>query len=174
MKKIFLIGAMAFFGVMNAQSGNFKVGAHVGYPGLPFGLGTNFNAGVDVAYMYPVTDKLKLGITTGYSHYFAGKGSLLRELADSSGLGIIPAAASIDYNVTPKFYLGADVGYAFAVGNKDLSGTGGFYAQPKIGYNITPNHNLYISYKTMASIGGKDGSSFVGSINLGYAYTFGK
>lgn len=177
MKKIFLIGALALFGVINAQSGNFKVGAHVGYAGLPVGIGYNLNAGVDVAYMYPVADKLKLGITTGYSHYFANKEPIFKIgglSLDTYSFGIIPIAASLDYNVTPKFYLGADLGYAFAVGNKDLSKNGGFYYQPKIGYNITPSHNLYVSYKSIASVADGDGYSSLGSINLGYSYTFGK
>ena len=32
MKKIFLMGAFALFGAMNAQSTGFKLGAHVGLP----------------------------------------------------------------------------------------------------------------------------------------------
>lgn len=33
MKKMFLVGALALFGAVNAQeTGNFKLGAHVGIP----------------------------------------------------------------------------------------------------------------------------------------------
>lgn len=71
MKKLFLVGAIALFGAVNAQTtGGFKLGAHVGLPVGDAAEGLDFNAGVDVAYTWRVAPNFDLGITSGYSHYF--------------------------------------------------------------------------------------------------------
>ena len=77
---------------------------------------------------------------------------------------IIPLAATAKFNLTPKFFLGADLGYAFIL--NENSDTGSFYFQPKVGLDINQSE-LYLAYKGMA----KDGTG-IGSINLGYAYNF--
>lgn len=169
MKKLILLAAVAVFGLSNAQ---FKLGAHVGLPvGDAKDAGLDFNAGIDVAYLWPVADGFKLGVTTGYSHYFGKKETYsfmgYTYEVDPSG-GIVPLAATAQYAFpSSKFFLGADLGYAFFTG--EGSDGGAFYYQPKVGYSFTDTSDLYLSYKGAS----KDGAT-LSSINLGYAYTFGK
>lgn len=162
MKKLFLVGALALFGAMNAQStGNFKLGAHFGLPTGDISEVYSVNAGVDVAYVWKVAPKFDLGITSGYSYYFVK--SKYSDYTD--GEGIIPLAATGQYSIDGKLFLGADLGYAFFTGKN--SDGGAFYYQPKVGYSLDAKNDLYLSYKGMS----KDGST-ASSVNLGYAYKF--
>ncbi|WP_407480870.1 hypothetical protein [Elizabethkingia meningoseptica] len=176
MKKNLLIGAFALLGfAASAQTqgkGNFKLGAHIGLPTGNLADQTSFNLGADVAYLFNIDGKFKAGITTGYSHYFAkgdelnyylpGYGNIRIKYTDT---GIIPVAATAQYNFVPNVFFGADLGYAFFVtGGNGV--TGAFYFQPKVGYQLN-NNEFYLSYKGMS----KDGTT-IGSVNLGYAYTF--
>lgn len=170
MRKLFLVGAVALFGAMNAQTGNFKLGAHIGLPvGDASDAGLDFNAGIDVAYTWRVAPQFDLGITTGYSHYFGEKQTITIPFAGNytinPSFGIIPLAATGQYSVNEQFFIGADLGYAFYTGD-NVDG-GGFLYQPKIGYTFMSRNDLYLSYKGISD----DGSS-LGSINLGYAYKF--
>ena len=115
---MFLAGAFALFGLVNAQEkGNFKVGAHIGLPVGDLSNTHSFNIGADVAYVYPVSENLKLGVTTGYSHYFGkrervGLGDFNFSF-DFPDLGIIPLAATGQVNVGNNIFVGADLGYAY-------------------------------------------------------------
>lgn len=169
MKKMFLVGALALFGAVNAQEkGNFKVGAHLGLPTGELAKGYSFNLGFDAAYLHPVAENFKLGVTTGYSHYF---GKTIKESYfgytfsyEVKDFGIIPVAATAQYNVGKNVFLGADLGYGFLTGVE--GSTGGFYYQPKVGYSLENKHDLYLSYKGISNNG------TIGSFNLGYAFNF--
>ena len=117
MKKLFLVGAIALFGAVNAQTtGGFKLGAHVG---LPTGDAADFlglNAGVDLAYTWKVAPNFDLGITTGYSHYFVK--SDYSDFID--GNGMIPVAATAQYNFGNGPFLGVDLGYVLCLRQKVL------------------------------------------------------
>lgn len=160
MKKLFLVGAIALFGAVNAQTtGGFKLGAHIG---LPTGDAADFlglNAGVDLAYTWKVAPNFDLGITTGYSHYFVK--SDYSDFID--GNGMIPVAATAQYNFGNGPFLGVDLGYALFTAE---GSEGGFLYQPKIGYTFQAKHDLYLGYKGISN----DGT--LSSINLGYAYKF--
>ena len=172
MKKVFLVGALALFGVVNAQktgSTGFKAGVHLGVPIGDFSESHSFNFGVDVAYLYPIAKDFRLGVTSGYSHY-TGKtkettipylGTFKVTFKD---VGINPLAASGQYNFSNNILLGLDLGYAFFTG--EGTNTGGFYYQPKVGYAVSGRHDLYFSYKGISNNGN------VGSLNVGYAYNF--
>ena len=75
MKKLFLTGALALFGLMNAQKteSGIRLGVNAGIPVGDFGKFTTFTAGVDLAYLYPLAENFRLGVATGYSHYFGKK-----------------------------------------------------------------------------------------------------
>lgn len=160
MKKLLLVGALALFASVNAQSG-FKIGAHVGLPMGDAGNAYSFNVGVDAAYLFPVAESFSAGVATGYSA-FLGK--------DVGGfkvptLGLIPIAATGQYMLAEQFSLGADLGYGFlmADGNND----GGFYYQPRATYHIGENMGLSLSYKGVSQKGGT-----IDAINLGFGYSF--
>lgn len=171
MKKLFLAGALALFGVMNAQS--LKVGAHVGLPIGDFGDTSSFNVGGDAAFVFPVADNVELGIATGYSHYIGKEytipgisvsGFSIPSVTVKNDFGIVPVAATGTYNLTEKFSLGADLGYAFFVGD-NVDG-GGFYFFPKAGFNFTESDNVYAGFKGISDNG------TLGTIAVGYTHKF--
>lgn len=174
MKKLFLTGALALFGLMSAQKteSGIRLGVNAGIPVGDFGKFTTFTAGVDLAYLYPLAENFRLGVATGYSHYFGKKTktdlilvTLKNEVPD---VGIIPVAATAEFILgDSNVFLGADLGYAFFT-KKDLKNeNGSFYYQPKLGYSFDKRHDLYFSYK-----GFTRNNANAGSINLGYAYNF--
>ena len=174
MKKLFLTGALALFGLMSAQKteSGIRLGVNAGIPVGDFGKFTTFTAGVDLAYLYPLAENFRLGVVTGYSHYFGKKTktdlilvTLKNEVPD---VGIIPVAATAEFTFgDSNVFLGADLGYAFFT-EKDLKNeNGSFYYQPKLGYSFDKRHDLYFSYK-----GFTRNNANAGSINLGYAYNF--
>ena len=174
MKKLFLTGALALFGLMSAQKteSGFRLGVNAGLPVGDFGKLTTFTAGVDVAYLYPLAENFRLGVATGYSHYFGKKTktdlilvTLKNEVPD---VGIIPVAATAEFTLgDSNVFLGADLGYAFFTKKDFKNENGSFYYQPKLGYSFDKRHDLYFSYK-----GFTRNNANAGSINLGYAYNF--
>ena len=174
MKKLFLTGALALFGLMNAQKteSGIRLGVNAGIPVGDFGKFTTFTAGVDLAYLYPLTENFRLGVATGYSHYFGKKTktdlilvTLKNEVPD---VGIIPVAATAEFTLgDSNVFLGADLGYAFFTKKDFKNENGSFYYQPKLGYSFDKRHDLYFSYK-----GFTRNNASAGSINLGYAYNF--
>ncbi len=174
MKKLFLTGALALFGLMNAQKteSGIRLGVNAGIPVGDFGKFTTFTAGVDLAYLYPLAENFRLGVATGYSHYFGKKTktdlilvTLKNEVPD---VGIIPIAATAEFTLgDSNVFLGADLGYAFFTKKDFKNENGSFYYQPKLGYSFDKRHDLYFSYK-----GFTRNNANAGSINLGYAYNF--
>ena len=174
MKKLFLTGALALFGLMNAQKteSGIRLGVNAGIPVGDFGKLTTFTAGVDLAYLYPLAENFRLGVATGYSHYFGKKTktdlilvTLKNEVPD---VGIIPVAATAEFTLgDSNVFLGADLGYAFFTKKDFKNENGSFYYQPKLGYSFDKRHDLYFSYK-----GFTRNNANAGSINLGYAYNF--
>ena len=170
MKKLILsIAAVLTFGFANAQDAAFKAGIHAGLPIGDAGNVYSFNAGVDVAYMWAVSDEFKVGATTGYS-YFAGKtidtvipffGTIKTKVPAA---GFIPVAGSAQYSVSENLFLGADLGYALYVG--DANSDGGLYYQPKFGYQ-TDKVELYLGYRGISVNGGS-----ITSVALGFNYKF--
>lgn len=163
MKKVLLLGAIALFGAVNAQSaGNFKLGAHIGLPVGDAADGYSFVAGADVAYMWPVAAEFNLGVASGYNAWF-GKTLMGYKIPT---LSMIPLAAAAEYKFSPQFSLGVDLGYGFIFADGDSDG--GFYYQPKVAYHFGPGE-VYLGYVGLT----KNGFTY-SSINLGYAYSFGK
>lgn len=166
MKKLILTAAIAVFGLSNAQSG-FTLGAHVGLPVGDASDVSSFTLGVDGAYRWPVAAEFNLGIATGYSAWL-GKTVTYPYIGDVKydTLSLVPIAASAQYMFTPQFSLGVDLGYGFLFANGESDG--GFYYQPKAAYHFGPSQ-VNLGYAGVS----KNGST-ISSINLGYAYTFGK
>lgn len=162
MKKLFLVGAVALFGALSAQTG-FKLGAHVGLPVGDYSDVSSFTIGVDGSYLWPVAADFNLGIATGFSTYFPT--SDFKDLG-AKNLNLVPVAASGQYRFTPEFSLGVDLGYGFLF--SDGESDGGFYFQPKAAYHFGPSE-VNLSYAGVS----QDGAT-LSSINLGYAYSFGK
>lgn len=153
MKKIILTAAAIFaFGFANAQSGAFKLGAHVGLPTGDIKDYSSVNLGADLAYTWSVAEGLDAGITTGYTAY------LLKKDIPGDTASFIPVAATAQFTLTNNWFIGADLGYAIGVSSDN---DGGFLYQPKFGYQME-KAGLYVSYKGISV----DGGTF-SSVNLG-------
>lgn len=165
MKKIILsVLAVFAFGAAQAQDGGFKAGVHLGLPMGDAGDIYSFNFGLDVAYMWAISDDFQAGVTTGYS-YFSGKEIDLGEFGSFKVNGaFIPVAASGQYSFSDNFFGGADLGYAVYAGDGD--GDGGFYYQPKVGYQ-TDSFEVYASYKGISVSG-----TSVSTVGIGFNYKF--
>lgn len=161
MKKIILTAAAVFaFSFANAQDGGFKLGAHVGLPTGDLKEGYSLNLGLDVAYIWKVSDKFDAGVTTGYTTYL-GKTVDLGVLGSfkAPNASFIPVAATGQYAIADNLFIGADLGYAVYAGND--GGDGGFLYQPKFGYK-TEKMEIYAGYKGISANG-----YTASSINLG-------
>lgn len=156
MKKIILTTAAIFaFGFANAQSGAFRLGAHVGLPTGDIKDGTSANLGADVAYTWSVAEGLDAGIASGYTIYL-GKDGL-------DPTGFIPVAATAQFTLTNNWFIGADLGYAIGI-HPSYDTESGFLYQPKFGYQME-KAGVYVSYKGIAL----DGVT-VSSVNLGVCF----
>jgi hypothetical protein len=170
MKKIILsILAVAAFGTANAQDGGgFKAGINVGLPMGDIKDAYSLAIGLDVAYMWQVSDKFQAGVTTGYGHYM-GKTETITILGeefefDYEDAGFIPIAGTAQYSFTDNIFGGVDLGYALGISPD--GNDGGFLYQPKVGYQ-TEKFEVYAGYKGISV----DGGTF-SSVNLGFNYKF--
>lgn len=174
MKKLFLTAAFAVFG-LTALNAQFEAGPYLG-AAVGDGDAHNLNVGATFAYYVPIVDGLKIGGITGVDHFF-GKDENGWDWPDAT---FLPLAASAKYNITPKFFVGLDLGYA--IGISDGAGDGGFLARPNIGFSL-PIVDLYGYYKTINyswddpgddwnGPGDWDDSWNLGSIGVGAAFKF--
>lgn len=151
MKKIILTAAAVFaFGFANAQSGAFKLGAHVGLPMGDIKDYSSVNLGADLAYTWSVAEGFDAGITTGYTSYLGKDGA--------DAVGFIPVAATAQFTLTNNWFIGADLGYAIGASTDN---DGGFLYQPKFGYQMEKT-GIYVAYKGIST----DGAT-ASSINIG-------
>lgn len=155
MKKFLLTIAMVAFGfAANAQDGEFNAGVNLG---LPIGDASDFysfSAGVEVNYLFSVSDDFKVGPSVGFTNYFG------KEVGgvDVDSASFLPLAAAGRFAVSDKFTLGADLGYG--IGISPDGNDGGFYYRPMVGYAISEGIMLQASYSavntdaiTMSNIG---------------------
>ncbi len=168
-KILFSVAALFTFGAMNAQDGGFSLGLHAGIPMGDIKDNSSANYGVDVAYMWPVGEGFTAGIAAGYTNYAAKEYDLYvpgfgTTTIKGKDAGFIPLAGAARFGLTENFFIAADLGYAFYVGDGEADG--GFYYQPKVGYDFMP-FEIFLGYKGISV----DGGTF-SSVNLGAAYKF--
>jgi len=173
MKKLIFTAVIAVFGLagLNAQSGHFEAGP---YLGMPVGDGDifGFNAGVTFGYYVQVVPRLNIGGVVGIDQFF-GKNDDGWEYPDAT---FIPVAASAKFNITERFFVGLDLGYA--IGVTSAAGDGGFLARPKMGFSL-PIVDIYGYYKAISYSydwadhpTDWDNDLNVGSIGVGAAFKF--
>lgn len=159
MKKLLLTAAIALFAfTANAQDGSFKIGVNVGVPSGDVSDAFSFNAGLDVAYLIDVSDQFQVGGATGFNNFF-GKDILGFKVDDFQ---FAPIAAAARYNVSDQIYLGADIGYAIALGDGD----GGVYYRPRFGYSFSDKIGANISYSGISVDGGS-----IATFGIGFEYS---
>ncbi|MFN4198615.1 MAG: hypothetical protein ACK4FS_06270 [Flavobacterium sp.] len=165
MRKIILsVLAVFAFGAAQAQDGGFKAGINLGLPMGDISDTYSFTVGLDVAYMWSISDNFQAGVTTGYAHYFGKEVEIFGFTVDIEDAGFIPLAGTAQYSLSDNFFVGADLGYA--IGISPSGNNGGFLYQPKVGYQ-TEAFEVFAGYKGISV----DGGTF-SSINLGFNYKF--
>lgn len=139
MKKTILLLFILLFTITLAQK-NFEIGVHAGLPINDASKNHSFNIALNLAYTKNLNENLKLGVATGFSHFFNNK--------IGSDISIVPVSTKLKYQLNKSsIYVDLDLGYGISL--KDTF-KGGFYSFPKIGYSFT-NHEIYLGYQMMNS-----------------------
>ncbi|WP_298902775.1 transporter [uncultured Psychroserpens sp.] len=152
MKKLMLLTVVAVFGLTSGFAQSYSAGVTVGLPIGDAGDLYTFNVGIDLDALWDISEEFEAGVATGYNH------SVLDSDLNGDDFQYIPLAGAARYSASDDFVLGADLGYAIAVGDGD----GGFYYRPMVGYNVSENTQITASYRGISV----DGGSF-STVNLG-------
>ena len=153
MKKIFLLSLFTIFSlsVMNAQD-QFKIGAA---GGLPIGDSSElslFAIAVDLGYLFEITENIKAGPISGYSHTFGDditSGPIIIE--DGVDVQFIPVGVGGRYALASKLSVGIDLGYAIGLNDGN---DGGFYYAPRISYSAGGDVDIVAAFRGVAVDGG--------------------
>ena len=130
-KSILTLIVFLALGVASLQA-QWKVGANAGVPVGDMKDAYTFNAGADVAYLFGMAN-LEVGPMVGYSQYFAAtqeEGLVDNQPGD---VQFIPVAASGRVSLGGTVFVGADLGYAFGIGDEHYEGV---YYRPKLGFGF--------------------------------------
>lgn len=153
MKKLVLgfVFAVLAMSNLNAQ-GNFNAGINLGLPIGDAGDGWTFNVTLDLSYLWEVSDGFEAGIATGFSHSF-GDTIDIGEFGsvDVDDAQFLPIAAAGRFNVSDKFILGADLGYAVGINDGN---DGGFYYAPRAQYSVSDSMDIVFAYRGVSLDGG--------------------
>ena len=155
MKKLLLVAMMAFGIAVNAQEAELNVGGTIG---LPVGDADNadITGAIEANYLFKISDQFKVGPTVSYMH-FKGDG------ADSA---FLPIGAAGRFDVSEKFILGLDLGYAIGVRPSDFT-QDGFYYRALVGYKATEKITIHVDYSAVVL------DNFTpATIGLGGTYSF--
>ena len=152
MKKVLLVAFVAIMGVstINAQEGVLNGGVNVG---IPTGDANDFYGaalGAELNYMFPVADGFTLGPSVQYSHFFGKDIDTALGTVEVSDASYLPISGAARFNVSEKFVVGANLGYAVGL-SEDLDG--GFYYRPVVGYKIGGTTQLNVSYSGISNDG---------------------
>ncbi|WP_299362718.1 outer membrane beta-barrel protein [Winogradskyella sp.] len=153
--------------IQDVQKGqhNYGIGLNAGVTVGDFEDAYSSNIGIDLFYLYSISERFYLGGSTGFANYFGEEinrlGSGTIELDDAQ---FIPLAGSVRFSPFRNFLVGADVGYAFGVNEGN---DGGFYASPRLTYMVNGNMPIFIGYRTISF---EDDN--LGSIQFGIGYRF--
>ncbi|WGK66235.1 hypothetical protein [Croceiramulus getboli] len=123
------------------------------------------NIGIDLYYLYSISEKFYLGGTTGFTNYF-GEDVFVPSLGEVEfdDAQFIPIAGSLRFTPFERFAVGADIGYAIGLNDGN---EGGFYASPRATYFIADKFPVFAGYRLIDL----DGES-LGSIQVGFGLAF--
>ncbi|WP_194766451.1 hypothetical protein [Tamlana sp. I1] len=146
MKKTLFFFALTItsLGQLNAQ--DFKIALS---STLPVFDTTRHAAALDVSYVFPITEKFDVGLTTGFAIWFKMPTYQLGgglQIAKEDQASMVPVALTTRFNVAKRLSLGLDLGYAFAV-NTDIAVNDGLYFAPKIQYQIFDYADIVLGYR---------------------------
>ena len=133
--KICIITMFTFL-TSNAQE--FKSNISLGLPVGEVSKNYSINFNLDFAYIWTVTNKVKMGAISGYTH-FAGDSSKV-------DAGFLPMGMTTRFKASNKSTLALDFGYAIGFSN---GRSGGVFFAPKLYYNLNSTFDTFISYKSI-------------------------
>lgn len=153
MKKLMIVAFMAIMSVSNAnaQEGVLNGGFNLGLPTGDSNDFYGFTLGAELNYMFPIAEGFTLGPSVQYSHFFGkeidviGGGKL-----DVSDASFLPISGAARFNVSEKFVVGANIGYALGLNDGN---DGGFYYRPVVGYKIGDTTQLNLTYSGISNEG---------------------
>lgn len=146
MKKLFFIITIALGLSMNAQEGQFNLGASFGLPTGNYSNITSFALSVEANYLFDISENISVGPSASFINYFGKE-------ENNVGFGdiqFLPLAAAGRFNISDEFALGADIGYGIGI---NTGNDGGFYYRPMLAYNISDDISLQASYSGISSNG---------------------
>lgn len=160
--KRFLLASALFFAALTVQAQEFKAGVHAGIPVGDISDVSDFDLGVDVAYLFSPVEMFQVGPLVGYSHYFLKDMEFGGDSFEVDDVSFIPLAASGRVSLGDAVFAGADLGYA--VGLND-GNNGGFYYRPKLGFDLL---GIWVvgSYEGISMDGGS-----ISSVNVGVEFS---
>ncbi len=110
MKKLFLMAVIAVFGIsINYAQTGFEAGINVALPIGDAADVSTFSIGLDVAYLYEVSEKFDAGLASGFTNAFGDSFTEGEMEFDYDDIQFIPVAAAARYNFTEM--IGANVSY---------------------------------------------------------------
>lgn len=169
MKKIIFIISI-FLVSFTSKSQEFNLGLSAALPVSDAGDFYTFGLILDAGYLYEITEKFKLGGSTGYLYSFGKEFEItLQDPLDPvvpatkyEDGGFIPVSASLRFLTNNNLTFGADFGYAFEVQSENAE-DGGFYYAIKAQYGITETLGVLASYRAVLA-----NTDFV-DLNFGFA-----
>lgn len=146
MKKLLVVAMMAFGIAVNAQDGQFNIGANVGIPTGDASNATSFALSAEANYLFNVSDQFKVGPSVSFVNYFG-------KTIGNVGIGdfqFLPVSAAARFSPSDKFTFGGDLGYAVGM---NTGNQGGFYYRPMIGYNVSEKLMVQATYSGITNDG---------------------
>lgn len=135
-------------------------------------IATNFV--IETAYLFQLSDKIKVGAKVGYS-FLKGERTSFSTNRKPPNLNYITAAGSGLLKVVDRLWLGADAGYAFGISSinqtrpfefsSGVQDTNGFYLCPRIRYQFADRVALQAAYRYIY-IGGLEVTTITAGLNI--------
>lgn len=161
MKKLFILVAIAWFGVSNLNAQEFKIGASFGLPAADAADISSFVLGIDAYYYFTKQDAFfQLGANVGFRNFFGDE--IIGDISIDDGQ-FLPISAAARLKIFGVLSAGADVGYA--VGITDYL-DGGFYVRPIVAVDVLDILELNMSYESIS-----DAATW-GNFNVGFLFQF--
>lgn len=157
MKKLFLAVAAVVItaATVNAQKATFSLAGNLGFGTYTYG---SLSGGADLQADIPATTGLKITASVGYESF----GYSVNGVKGHSDY--IPLLAGAKFNLSPKVYGHAQLGYSPSTAN---GGTGAFTYAPSLGVMISQNFDISAKYLALSRNG-----ATVSAIVARLAYNF--
>lgn len=124
----------------------FGAGIRLAAPSGSFSNISSYGAGIEGQAEFGLDKKVSGVVTTGYTTFFGKDITLMGFTVKTDPIGYIPVLAGVRFYPINQFFIGAQAGYGFLVGNG--SSSGGFNYQTQLGFNAS-KFQLAASYNAI-------------------------